>query len=125
MRRPVHLRQGRQEVSALPTVTTADFDERVLQSDKPVLVDFWAEWCSSCKAMFPVLEDLAVELGDELTVVSVDAAEQMDLTLRYNVRQIPTMLVFSGGQVIETLTGPRPKNALKDELRNTIGRDKL
>ncbi len=112
-------------MSSLPAVTSANFDELVLQSDKPVLVDFWAEWCSSCKTMFPVLEDLAAELGDELTVVSVDAAEQMDLTLRYNVRQIPTLLVFSGGQVVETLTGPRPKNTLKDELKNLTNRDKL
>ena len=112
-------------MSSLPTATSANFDELVLNSDKPVLVDFWAAWCSSCKAMFPVLEELATELGDELTIVSVDASEQMDLTLRYDVRQIPALLVFSGGQVVQTMTGPRAKNTLKDELRNTMQRDTL
>lgn len=98
------------------TFTTANFNEEVLQSDVPVLVDFWASWCMPCKMLTPVIEELAEEAeGYKVGKVNVD--EEPELVRQYNVMSIPTVLVFKGGQVVKQSVGVQPKEALEDMVR--------
>ena len=98
------------------TFTTANFNEEVLQSDIPVLVDFWASWCMPCKMLTPVSEELAEEAeGYKVGKVNVD--EEPELARQYNVMSIPTVLVFKGGQVVKQSVGVQPKEALEDMVR--------
>lgn len=98
-------------------VTDATFAEDVLQSsDKPVLVDFWAEWCGPCRLVAPVLEEIASEHGDRLKIVKLNADENPNTTRAYRVMSIPTLAVFQGGEVVQTIVGARPKAALLKEL---------
>ncbi|HIV14076.1 MAG TPA: thioredoxin [Candidatus Pullilachnospira stercoravium] len=98
------------------TFTTANFNEEVLQSDIPVLVDFWASWCMPCKMLTPVIEELAEEAeGYKVGKVNVD--EEPELARQYNVMSIPTVLVFKGGQVVKQSVGVQPKEALEDMVR--------
>ena len=100
------------------TFTTANFNEEVLQSDVPVLVDFWASWCMPCKMLTPVIEELAEEAeGYKVGKVNVD--EEPELARQYNVMSIPTVLVFKGGQVVKQSVGVQPKEALEDMVRMT------
>ena len=101
-------------------VTTENFDEVVLKSDKPVLVDFWAEWCGPCKTLEPILEEIAQEYGDRLTVVKVNADENPDLAARYEVLALPTLNLFSGGQVVQQIRGAKPKRLLLEDLEGHI-----
>ena len=98
------------------TFTTANFNEEVLQSDIPVLVDFWASWCMPCKMLTPVIEELAEEAeGYKVGKVNVD--EEPELARQYKVMSIPTVLVFKGGQVVKQSVGVQPKEALEDMVR--------
>lgn len=102
---------SQKEESFLEHVTTATFDERVLKSEKPVIVDFYAEWCGPCKRLGPVLEDFAQEHPD-IRVVKVNVDENSDLVSRYRVRGMPTLLVIHGGQVTSQSTGLVTKERL-------------
>jgi thioredoxin len=93
-------------------VTEQNFDTEVLQSKVPVLVDFWAAWCGPCRAIAPAVEEIAIEYNGRLKVVKVDVDENQEVSIKYNVRSIPTLLVFKGGEVVETLVGAYPKPAL-------------
>ena len=97
-------------------VTTADFDSVVLGADKPVLVDFWAEWCGPCRMISPVLEELDAEYGDKLTVAKVNVDNEPDLAMRFNVTGIPLVGVFQGGELVKQLVGARPKASYVEEL---------
>jgi thioredoxin 1 len=99
--------------SRLEHVTAANFEERVLKSEKPVLVDFYAEWCGPCKKLGPVLEDFAQEHPD-IRVVQVNVDENSDLVGRYGVKAMPTLLVIRGGQVTSQSTGLVPKEKLAE-----------
>ncbi len=101
---------------ATKEVTDATFDAEVLKSDKPVLVDFWATWCGPCRQVAPVLEDIAAEHGDKLTVVKLDVDANQETAAAYNVISIPTLNVYQGGELVKTITGARPKAALLREL---------
>jgi thioredoxin 1 len=96
-------------------VKTIDFETEVLQSDKPVLVDFWAEWCGPCHAVSPILERIADE-HDELKLVKVNIDEEQELALRYGVQSIPTMILFKGGEPAAAAIGAQPKGALERAL---------
>jgi thioredoxin 1 len=102
------------------TVTDATFATDVLQSDKPVLVDFWAEWCGPCKMVAPVLEEIAGEHGDKLQVVKLNIDENPNAARDYQIMSIPTMAVFSGGQLVKSIVGAKPKAAILRDLEAYI-----
>ncbi len=97
------------------TLTSLNFDQAVLQSAKPVLVDFWAPWCGPCKIMAPVLEALAQEI-DSVVIGKVNVDEDGELAQRYNILSIPTFIIFKGGQVLEQFSGTMSKEQLKAKL---------
>ncbi|MFI7388415.1 thioredoxin [Streptomyces sp. NPDC049813] len=99
----------------LTQVTDADFDEVVLKSDKPVVVDFWATWCGPCRQLKPVLEQIAAE-HSEIAVVKLDVDANQETAAAYNVVSIPTVNVYKGGEMVKSITGARPKAALEREL---------
>ncbi|MBR2027748.1 MAG: thioredoxin [Oscillospiraceae bacterium] len=94
-------------------LTSENFDSVVLNSDKPVLVDFWATWCGPCKMIAPVIEELAQELEGKVMVAKLDVDKSPDIAGRYGVMSIPTMLVFEGGKVVKHTVGFQPKERLK------------
>ena len=97
-------------------VTEATFEQEVLKSETPVLVDFWAEWCGPCHAVSPVLERIAEERKDELKLVKVNIDEEQALSLRYGVMSIPTMILFRDGEPAAAAVGAQPKSALERSL---------
>jgi thioredoxin 1 len=91
-------------------VTDDTFESEVLQSDKPVLVDFWAEWCGPCKMIAPILEEIAEERADDLTIVKLDVDANARWAMQYGVMGIPTLLLFKDGEIEERITGFMPKD---------------
>ncbi len=106
--------------AATKTVTDATFKTDVLEADGPVLVDFWAEWCGPCKMVAPVLDEIAAEHGDKLRIVKVNIDENPEVARAYRIMSIPTLSVFSGGQVVKTIMGAKPKAALLRDLESFI-----
>jgi thioredoxin 1 len=99
-------------MGATKAVTDATFTSDVLQSDKPVLVDFWAEWCAPCRKVEPLLNEIAVELADKVTIVKLDIDANPETTRAYQVMSVPTLTVFKGGQPVQSIIGARPKSDL-------------
>jgi thioredoxin 1 len=107
-------------VGATRTVTDETFETEVLKSDKPVVVDYWAEWCGPCRMVAPVLEEIAAEHADKIDVVKINIDENPQVAQRYGILQIPTLNVFRGGEVVKQVIGAKPKSALLRELADYI-----
>ena len=107
-------------MAEISDVTDATFEGEVLQSDKPVLVDFWAEWCAPCRAIAPIVKEIADDHGDKLKVVKVNIDESPQTPGTYGIRSIPTVLVFKDGQVVSQLTGARPKGDFEELVAGVL-----
>lgn len=97
-------------------VTTATFDTEVLASEQPVIVDFWAEWCGPCRAVAPILDQIAEERAGQLRVVKVNIDEEPELARRYGIMSIPTIMLFKGGEPAAAAIGAQPKSMLEKNL---------
>ncbi len=101
-------------------LTTSEFDEMVLNSDVPVLVDFWAEWCGPCKAIGPSIEALASEYAGRAKVYKVDIDNETEIAERYGIMSIPTLLVFKGGKIVDKMNGAAPKPVIEQLLSRNV-----
>ena len=101
-------------------LTDASFDEQVLKSDIPVLIDFWAVWCGPCQMVAPVVEEIAGEHVGKLKVCKMDVDSHKQVAMRYGIRSIPTLLLFKNGKVVEQIIGAVSKNQLLDKLKSHI-----
>jgi thioredoxin 1 len=107
-------------VGATKIVTDETFEADVLKSDKPVVVDYWAEWCGPCRQVSPVLEEIASEHADKIDVVKLNVDDNPVTSQRYRILNIPTLSVFKDGEVVKEIVGARPKSALLRELADFI-----
>lgn len=97
-------------------ITDANFEQEVLKSDKPVLIDFWAVWCGPCRMVAPVVEEIASEYNGKLKVGKLDVDNNPEVSMKFGIRSIPTLMVFKGGKVVEQIIGAVPKRNLVDKV---------
>jgi thioredoxin 1 len=107
-------------MAAVKEVTDKDFEAEVLQAGVPVIVDFWAEWCAPCRAIAPIIADLSASYGGQVKVVKMNVEENPATPARYGIRAIPTILAFRSGQVVEQITGQRPKAAFEEMAKKLV-----
>ena len=107
-------------MAEISDVTDATFENEVLKSTTPVLVDFWAEWCGPCKAIAPIVKEIADDNGDKLKVVKINIDESPQTPGTYGIRSIPTILMFKDGQVVSQLTGARPKGDFEEMVAGAL-----
>ena len=101
-------------------VTDDNFDQEVLKSSKPIVVDFWAEWCGPCKQIAPTLEEISEEMSDQVTIAKCNVDSEVNSGTKYGIRGIPTMLLFSGGQLKATKVGATPKSDIVSWIKENI-----
>tara|TARA_A100001388_G_scaffold259662_1_gene227136 strand:- start:202 stop:525 length:324 start_codon:yes stop_codon:yes gene_type:complete len=107
-------------MTAIKNCNENDFENEVLKSNLPVIVDFWAEWCGPCKMLTPILEELSNEMKNEINVVKVNLDENQDLAMKYSIRSIPTLLLFKEGNLIDTKVGLLPKSEIVTWFKSKI-----
>ncbi|WP_243061761.1 thioredoxin [Humibacter sp. RRB41] len=103
-------------MSTAKSVTDATFDQEVLGSEKTILVDFWAEWCGPCRAVSPILDQIAAEHSDKIEIVKLNVDDNPQTAAKYQITSIPAMKVYQGGEVVKTVIGAKPKPALEADL---------
>ena len=108
-------------MGAVKELTSATFDQEVLQSDVPVLVDFWAVWCGPCRMVAPHVEAVAEEFAGVAKVCKVDVDKESDIASRYGIMSIPTLVFFKGGKPVDQIVGAQPKKAIADRLQKLVG----
>ena len=107
-------------MTAIKNCNENDFEDEVLNSNLPVIVDFWAEWCGPCKMLTPILEELSDEMKKEINIVKVNLDENQDLAMKYSIRSIPTLLLFKDGDLIDTKVGLLPKGQIVTWFKSKI-----
>ncbi len=107
-------------MAEIAELTDQNFEAEVLQSDKPVIIDFWAEWCAPCRAIAPIIKELDTEYGDRVKIFKMNVDESPGTPGQYGVRAIPTVLAFQGGQVVEQLQGARPKSVFEEMITKLL-----
>jgi thioredoxin 1 len=107
-------------MSSARDVTDQNFATEVLASEKPIMVDFWAEWCGPCRAVSPILDQIATEHSDKIDVVKLNVDDNPETAMKYQITSIPTMKVFRAGEVVKTVIGAKPKPALEAELQEFL-----
>lgn len=107
-------------MSDLLEVTDGTFDAEIINSEIPVLVDFWAAWCGPCRMVAPVVEELAEEYKGKIKVAKIDVDQNRQTPARYGIRNIPTLLFFKGGELAQTIVGAQPKSHIEEELKKLL-----
>lgn len=107
-------------MSSARDVTDQNFAAEVLGSEKPIMVDFWAEWCGPCRAVSPILDQIATEHSDKIDVVKLNVDDNPETAMKYQITSIPTMKVFRAGEVVKTVIGAKPKPALEADLQEFL-----
>lgn len=107
-------------MSSARDVTDQNFDTEVLASEKPIMVDFWAEWCGPCRAVSPILDQIATEHSEKIDVVKLNIDDNPETAMKYQITSIPAMKVFRGGEVVKTVIGAKPKPALESDLQEFL-----
>ena len=107
-------------MSNLQAVTDDSFETDVLKSDKPVLVDFWAEWCGPCRMVSPILDQISAEHGEKIEIVKLNVDENPETALKYQITSIPAMKLYSNGEVVKTVIGAKPKPAIEADLASVL-----
>ncbi len=101
-------------------INDKDFKNFIEESDKPVLVDFWAPWCSPCRALLPIMESLSEELADTITIVKMNVDDNSNTPQQFGIRSIPTLMIFKAGQLVDQSSGARTKEALIDWIKSVV-----
>ena len=101
-------------------VTDATFEAEVLNSEKTILVDFWAEWCGPCRAVSPILDQIAAEHADKITIVKLNVDDNPQTAMKYQITSIPMMKVYQGGEVVKSILGAKPKGAIELDLADYL-----
>ena len=107
-------------MSSLLEVTDDNFDEEVINADKPAMVDFWAEWCGPCRMVGPTVEELSTQYEGKIKIVKMNVDQNRETPVRFGIRSIPTLLLFKGGELVHTIIGAQPKSAIDEELQKLL-----